>query len=324
MRVRSIVVCLVVVAGMGGQCLAQFRDAPTEGSKLGDSVVQRWRAGVIITARSGPCQGLVGTAPLPTDWPEQETKIVEEDFSPTAKVSYRVVEGTVKQMVVEIPYLPAGEECRAIVTVEVRRSSQVRPDDTSVFVLPNKRKLPRDVLPYLAPSPGIECTSAKIKSTARQFDVQEEGAWDQIEAIYDWVRENVAFEDNRGGRVKGALETLRDGTGDCDEMTSLFIAICRAASIPARTVRVPGHCYPEFYLEDAEGRGHWFPCQAAGTRAFGEMPEHRPVLQKGDNLLLRDPQTKRPARSRFLPDHLTIADAQAPPRFELVLERVPD
>ena len=48
-------------------------------------------------------------------------------------------------------------------------------------------------------------------------------------------------------------------------------------------VWVPGHCYPEFYLEDAEGRGHWIPCQAAGTRAFGSMPEHRPILQKGDN-----------------------------------------
>jgi len=186
------------------------------------------------------------------------------------------------------------------------------------------RKLDRSMRGFLVPSPYIESGHSRIRALAGRIGAGEKSAWKRVEAIYDWVRENVAFEDNRGGRVKGALETLRDGTGDCDEMTSLFIAICRAASIPARTVRVPGHCYPEFYLEDAEGRGHWFPCQAAGTRAFGEMPEHRPVLQKGDNLLLRDPQTKRPARSRFLPDHLTIADAQAPPRFELVLERVPD
>jgi hypothetical protein len=315
MRVRSIVVCLVVVAGMGGQCLAQFRDAPTEGSKLGDSVVQRWRAGVIITARSGPCQGLVGTAPLPTDWPEQETKIVEEDFSPTAKVSYRVVEGTVKQMVVEIPYLPAGEECRAIVTVEVRRSSQVRPDDTSVFVLPNKRKLPRDVLPYLAPSPGIECTSAKIKSTARQFDVQEEGAWDQIEAIYDWVRDNVEHQDKNQG---GALAALQAGQGDHEDLTSLFIALCRAKNVPARTVWVDKHCYPEFYLEDKEGKGYWFPCQAGGARAFGEMPDRATILQKGDSF--RSPHDRR-ERKRFLPE--TLDGAGGTPSVRFIREPAP-
>ena len=66
-------------------------------------------------------------------------------------------------------------------------------------------------------------------------------------------------------------------------MSSLFVAICRADGIPARLVRVPGHCYPEFYLLDRDGKGRWFPCQAAGTRAFGGMPDPRPILQKGDN-----------------------------------------
>jgi hypothetical protein len=47
-------------------------------------------------------------------------------------------------------------------------------------------------------------------------------------------------------------------------------------------VWIPDHCYPEFYLEDEQGKGTWFPCQAAGTRQFGEMDEYRPILQKGD------------------------------------------
>ena len=65
-------------------------------------------------------------------------------------------------------------------------------------------------------------------------------------------------------------------------MTSLFVAICRSSRIPARMVWIPDHCYPEFYLEDTQGQGTWFPCQAAGTRQFGAMDEYRPVLQKGD------------------------------------------
>ena len=77
-------------------------------------------------------------------------------------------------------------------------------------------------------------------------------------------------------QIEGARQALDDGFGDCEELTSLFVAMCRAVGIPARCVWVPGHCYPEFYLEDKEGKGHWFPCQAAGSPAFGGIPEKRP------------------------------------------------
>ena len=69
--------------------------------------------------------------------------------------------------------------------------------------------------------------------------------------------------------------------------------MARAAGIPARTVWVEGHCYPEFYLVCPQGEGYWYPCQAAGARAFGSMPDLLPILQKGDNF--RDPD--RPGRS---------------------------
>ena len=77
-------------------------------------------------------------------------------------------------------------------------------------------------------------------------------------------------------------------------MTSLFVALCRNARVPARMVWIPEHCYPEFYLEDADGNGHWFPCQAAGTRQFGRMDEYRPVLQKGDRFKV--PEKRAPMR----------------------------
>jgi hypothetical protein len=57
------------------------------------------------------------------------------------------------------------------------------------------------------------------------------------------------------------------------------------------------------------------------------MPEHRPILQKGDNLLLAEPGSRRKTRQRFLPDNLVIADYRpggSPPRFEVVCEPVSD
>ncbi|HYW78604.1 MAG TPA: transglutaminase-like domain-containing protein, partial [Thermoguttaceae bacterium] len=144
----------------------------------------------------------------------------------------------------------------------------------------------------------------------------EENAWKRVEAIYDWVREKVEYQN---GPLKGALAALNSGTGDCEELTSLFIAICRAAEIPARTVWVEGHCYPEFYLADAEGNGHWFPCQAAGTRAFGGIPEFRPVLSKGDSF--RPPYDRRDVQ-RYPADRLNGAGGRPRVKFIRKMEAI--
>jgi hypothetical protein len=149
------------------------------------------------------------------------------------------------------------------------------------------------------PSPKIESRDPRIRALAKEIGADKENAWDRVEAIYDWVRAKVKY---KTGDLKGAVAALKDGTGDCEELTSLFIAICRAAGIPARTVWVPGHCYPEFYLEDKEGKGHWFPCQAAGTRAFGGIPENRPILQKGDCF---HPPWNRRIQQRYMAEYLS-------------------
>jgi hypothetical protein len=178
------------------------------------------------------------------------------------------------------------------------------------------KKIPRDVRKYLAASPYIETRHNDIRDKAKELIAgSEESAWRQVEIMYDWVRDNVKYQD---GKLKGALAALRDGTGDCEELTSLFIAFCRVNKIPARTVWVPGHCYPEFYLEDAEGEGYWFPCQAAGTRAFGSMPDQRPILQKGDNFTV--PEIKKP--QRYVAEFLqTKSVTGLPPEVRFIREQ---
>ena len=177
--------------------------------------------------------------------------------------------------------MPSGQEAKALVTFEVRRSEILPPKDTDGFVIPDSKKLPREIRPYLTPSPLIECRDPKIRALAKEIGADKTKAWDRVEAIYDWVREHIKDKD-QGGVPKGALAALKDGNGDCEARTSVFIAICRAADIPARTVWVFGHVYPEFYLCDGKGEGHWFPCQSRGARAIrrdhgnaGDFPEGR-------------------------------------------------
>jgi hypothetical protein len=283
---------------------AQFQDDLLEGDKPGRSAVQRWRVGMVITAEGSAFRHVVGTVSVPADWPDQRVRVVEEDISPGVSVSYQMVEDAARQMVIRIPNLAAGQEAQAVVTFQTRRPLSSAPEETSQFVAPNPKRLDRRMAGYLTPSPYIESNHPEIKRLAEEIGVDKKTAWERVEAIYDFVRAKIAYKEDKEHPPKGALGALHDGTGACDEMSSLFIAICRAAGIPARTVRVPGHCYPEFYLLNANGEGQWFPCQAAGTRAFGRMPDPRPILQKGDNVPGVDPKTRKKVRYRFLPENL--------------------
>ena len=280
--------------------------------KLDKQLTQRWKVGILLQAPpTAPCFGIYGTVPMPTDWPEQQVRIVEEEITPGSEVRYRILENGAKQMLVVFPQVGAGQTAQALVTLEITRSSILAPDDPAGLVVPTR--VPREIAQYLAPSPYIESRHPKIRDLTREIVGEAEGGWEKTEAIYDWVRENVEYKE---GELKGALAAMRDGYGDCEELTSLFIALCRASKIPARTVWVPNHCYPEFYLEDAEGNGHWYPCQAAGTRDFGSMPDHRPILQKGDNF--RVPEHRSP--QRYVAEFLKVQSVrgQGQPQVEFI------
>lgn len=303
MRLPLLVVVLTWLAATS-HAMAQFKEGAkeTDGPKLGKAEVTRWRIGVIVKASGGACRGLNGYAPVPTEWPEQEVNTVQEEISPGVKVTYETIDGGVRIMSVKIAQLPAGQEAKALVTFEVRRSAVLPPEQTDGYKIPDPKKLPRNIRPYLAPSPKIESRDPKIRDLAKEIGSDKEKAWDKVEAIYDWVLEHVKDKD-QGGVIKGALAALKDGYGDCEARTSVFVAICRAADIPARTVWVPGHVYPEFYLVDEKGEGHWFPCQSRGSRQFGGITDLRPIMQKGDNM--RPPRNAGKERQRFLSESLT-------------------
>lgn len=295
---------------------AQFLEGEktASGPRLGESRTQKFRVGVEVKAVGGPCKGIYATMPVPADWPEQKVQVVSEDLSADVRgLRYRTLPGGVRQMIVEIPDLPSGEQAKAIVTFSLERASILPPEDTQSLSIPEKPD--RALRQFLGASPYIEVRHPKIVKLAKATSEGLDG-WQKVEAIYDTAREKVEY---RNGDLKGAARALADGWGDCEELTCLFIAVARAEGIPARTVWVEGHCYPEFYLVDATGKGWWFPCQAAGTRAFGAMPDQLPILQKGDNF--RDPD--RPGKSlRYVSEFLKGATVKGTgePRVEWIRE----
>jgi len=280
-----------------------LEDAPTASSgraQFGPPDTIRIRIGAEITGR-GAARSIVASVAVPLECPEQQVKIIGEDFSSAVgHVDYRPVSGgEVKQMVISVPRLAAGETATATVDFEVTTRPILPPEKTEDLVIP--KRPPRNVRQYLGGSPYIETKHQKIRALSKEIlnDLDESATdWQRVEALYDAVLERVKYVE---GPDKGALDSLRDAQADCQGRSMLFIALCRANKIPARMVWVDGHAYPEFYLEDANGQGYWFPCESAGTRAFGEMPLPRTILQKGDNF--RVPERPK-ERLRYASDYM--------------------
>jgi len=313
----AVILCFVLSALLYTSPLrAQFEKAPTgKGPRLGKPFTQRYQAGVKISARSGPCRGLIATVPIPQDWPEQQVKVDAEEISNTVRsVRYKSLGEGAKQMMIAVPILPAGRTAEALLTFEITRHTLLPPEDTTIFQMP--KRLTRDERRYLGHSPLIEVRHGDIRSQTREIlAAHEDGnAWMQVQAIYDWVRENITMQ---RGKLKGAVQTLRDGNGNEEDIHSLFIALCRAADVPARTVWIPDGAYAEFLLADDEGENHWIPCRLTGERAFGGIDCEFPILQKGDNFNV--PQRREPVR--FVPEFVKGAGGR--PSVEFVRKPLP-
>jgi hypothetical protein len=95
---------------------------------------------------------------------------------------------------------------------------------------------------YLEPSPWIDCEDSAIRAKALEIIGDETNSWRAAQKISKWVYENVRKTYNPG--IPVASSVLLNRRGDCNEHTTLFIALARAAGIPAEM------CTGLVYLKD--------------------------------------------------------------------------
>lgn len=268
-------------------------DDGERGPRFGKAISTKYRAGMIFEARAnGGCKDLLGTAPVPTDFPEQKVRTLEENFPRSARVDYRdLKEGGARQMVFRMRELKPGQRVEATVLFEVTRRPLLPPSQPEIYRFP--KTVSRDLRRYLKAGDYIESTSKTVRKLASDIIEQVEEAnkdatdWEKIDALFEYVRTEISYKEAQVEKpMRGALAALRTRDGDCEDMSALFIAMCRSLDVPARLVRVPGHCWAEFYLVDDEKNGYWFPAQVAGTEELGSMQDVRVILQKGDSFRL--------------------------------------
>ena len=129
--------------------------------------------------------------------------------------------------------------------------------------------------PFLAPEPWIESEDARIQAQARLIVGREGDPASAARLIHDWVATHVEPRVVTG--AAGAVRVLETRSGDCNERTVLYVALARAAGLPARPVagllyrggRFYYHAWPEVYLGDwvaVDPALNEFPADAAHVR----------------------------------------------------------
>lgn len=166
-------------------------------------------------------------------------------------------------------------------------------------------------------------TTGKVKELARRITKGKRTNIAKSRAIYDWIVDNMHRDPNVKGCGLGEVERLLESKGGkCTDIHSVFVALARAAGVPAREIfgiRIPKgkegdmtksqHCWAEFHLP---GYG-WVVVDPADVRKaileqkltmeqakpyreyyFGAVDENRIAFGTGRDVMLNPPQSGGP------------------------------
>jgi transglutaminase-like putative cysteine protease len=153
----------------------------------------------------------------------------------------------------------------AIMTLSSRSDNHDLTDTTPA--LPGN--LPPDILRYTLPSRYAD--SDKLGNFAWEKFGQVEHGWPRVQAISQWLHDNIEYRYMSGRADLSAWDVLQRGYGVCRDFAHLAIALNRTFNIPARYVtghlpdigfpdpdnHMDFHAYAEIYLG-----GQWFTTDA--------------------------------------------------------------
>ncbi len=177
-----------------------------------------------------------------------------------------------------------------------------------------------DAQRFLTPERLIESDAPEIVAEA---DLAVRGATharDKAERLTRYV--NALLDKKPTVSLPSALEVLRTKVGDCNEHTALYVAMARAAGIPARVavglVYVRGaqgafyyHAWPEVYVDEGNGLGLWLPVDPT-LNQFPADGTHLRLVRGG----LEQQATILPLIGRL---RMTVIDLELDPRSTPIL-----
>ncbi len=173
---------------------------------------------------------------------------------------------------------------------EIRHSFKVL-SHRMVFAIPPELAVPPSYAPSVAtqlrPEKEIQVDAPEVRAALRRIGGDTGTVLERLRRIYD-ATSALAPRPFKG--TTDAVSALRLGEGSCNGKSRLFVALARAAGIPARLVgglilaggpKKTSHQWVEAYVA-----GHWVPfCPT--NHHFAELPQHYLTLYRGDETIFR-------------------------------------
>lgn len=144
----------------------------------------------------------------------------------------------------------------------------------------------------------VELESDRIKEIAADLKQLHKTPFAIAHAAYAWILDRVQYQLIEG--LGGAKYCIENAHGECGDYSALFVAICRAAGIPARPVvgfwahgENQWHVWAEFMMPG----GTWIPCDpSVGDQNrrkrefyFGNLDNNRVILNRTFNFEIEKP-----------------------------------
>jgi transglutaminase-like putative cysteine protease len=163
-----------------------------------------------------------------------------------------------------------------------------------------------EAAPYLAPSRHVP-RDGIVELTAQRVAGRERNPDRKARLVYEWIVENTARDAKVRGCGQGDVKSLLESgrlLGKCADLSSLYVALCRASGVPAREMfglrvapsrlspsigkaggDVSGaqHCRAEYY---SAAEGGWVPVDPADVRKV--ILEENKRLESADVSALRE------------------------------------
>ncbi len=205
----------------------------------------------------------------------------EENESPGLRYGSRI-DGTNRQAVWSGTHIPDGTAISHRFSVMTRQ--MVHAIDGA---LPVPAVYPQSAVPYLRAEDAIQANHPEIVAKVEELGADSGPVLHRVTAIYE---STLALPTRPFKGTTDALTTLRLGEASCNGKSRLFVALARAADVPARLVgglvMTPGskrtsHQWVEVYVA-----GNWVPFDPT-TGQFATLPSNFLVLYRGDESLFK-------------------------------------
>ena len=192
-------------------------------------------------------------------------------------------------------------ESKTITVIQTVRVDQVEPIDASAV----QGDIPPGLLTYTEPIAHLwESDNEVIKEKALELTAGQTNFYHKAKQIFNFVEDYLTYQ--KLVEEHGAVWAYNNRRGDCTEFTNLFIALCRAAGIPAKFVsgygyklgnedlERMGHAFALIYLPNVE----WVPVDltwALPQGQFGELSyDHVVQLTSDGNNMVHEAEIRAP------------------------------